>query len=381
MDKGKIKIIMPEQQNKEVFEICRKLWRNNFDDSEEYISFYFSDRWKQSITFLYDKKSMLHLNPYEMYLFGRLQTIYYIVGVCTRKEDRHRGYMNGLLKKSLKYLYDRNAPFVYLMPSNENIYLPYDFTGIYKTESFVCEQKLKERQAECDDIEVVKYDSLTEKQKQKLIEYSNKKLLAECDCFVQREKKYFEQKNIEMKACGSSILVFINRGNIVGYAMHICEDIPELVEFTVDEKYREKCIEKMFEYSYCNNRTGNDIKEYKEEAKIKMRFNESKFTEKEYIGNIWDNETKNLLMARIVDIKKFVALLKTDVEEQFHIEIEDTIIKENNGKWDIYLGQKSKIKSVDYVSADNKNVYLKMSIGDFADMMFSKIKFYLNEMV
>lgn len=383
MDMDKIKIITPKEQTNEVFKICRKLWENNFDDSEEYTSFYFSDRWKQSITFLYEKQSMLHLNPYKMHLFDHFMTIYYIVGVCTQKESRHKGYMDGLLKKCLRFLYDINAPFVYLMPSDEKIYQPYDFTGIYQIKSFVCEYDVKyiQKNTEFSDIEIVSYDKLTDDQKSELAFYSNKMLSRECDCFSWRDKEYFSQKDAEMKACGSGIIVFVNKECIVGYAMHICEDMSEAVEFVADEKYRDKCIYKMFEYSYCCDIKRKEIRNCNEEKKVKIRFDESKFVDRRYVGEISEKETKNLLMARIIDIKRFIELLKTDMYEEFHVEISDDLISENNGKWDICLGEKSTIRRADYMSDWNENVYLKMSVSDFSDMMFSKIKFYLNEMV
>ena len=62
-DKAKVKIIKPCERTKKLEEVCRRLWENNFDDSTEYISFYFSDRWKAV--------SYTHLDVYKRQVLER----------------------------------------------------------------------------------------------------------------------------------------------------------------------------------------------------------------------------------------------------------------------------------------------------------------------
>ena len=161
-DKAKVKIIKPCERTKKLEEVCRRLWKNNFDDSTEYISFYFSDRWKESTTIIYGEESMLHLNPYRMQLFGSEKTIYYIVGVCTDKAYRHRGYMDALLRESFRYLYEKDAPFVYLMPADEKIYLPYDFTNVYTVNSFEIVSRNGERKNIDNKLLAAGYDKIAQ---------------------------------------------------------------------------------------------------------------------------------------------------------------------------------------------------------------------------
>ena len=107
-------IIMPDSQEA-VENICRKLWMDNFSDTPGYINYYFNNRWHKSITFLSDNVSMLHLNPYHIKINRKETTLYYIVGVCTFKEYRKRGYMDTMLKKALVFMYNKKLPFTYLM--------------------------------------------------------------------------------------------------------------------------------------------------------------------------------------------------------------------------------------------------------------------------
>ena len=58
-------------------------------------------------------------------------TLYYIVGVGTKKEYRHRGYMDRMLKRALRDICEEGHPFTFLMPADPAIYEPYQFRYIY----------------------------------------------------------------------------------------------------------------------------------------------------------------------------------------------------------------------------------------------------------
>lgn len=373
MIEDKLLIVDSSAQNKYIMDICRKLWKNNFDDSDEYIQYYFDDRWKESITFLYDDKSMLHLNPYNMRLFGENKKIYYIVGVCTNEKDRHKGYMDLLLRNVFKKLYAKKAPFVYLMPASEKIYEPYGFRGMYNILSCSVLKNDKVVSNALDKCLIKEYNDLTDSIKKKLSEYASSKLYGSFECFVERESEYFWHKNREMQACGGSVIVLMKENNIKGYAMYICEDEPEIVEIVVDEDCTDIFVEKLFEY------IGH--KSAKNKFNKKIIFDESYFIKEQnssFAFFISDENAKKLLMARIIDIKAFVEMVRLkDCVLEYHVEITDDFISGNNGRWDIVFKEKSLIKEGKY---DGK-IYQKMTIAEFGNIIFSKIKFYLNEMV
>ena len=77
-------------------------------------------------------RSMLHLNPYSLWVNGSRKDANYIVAVATQKEYRKRGYMASLLKKSLEDMYQAGEAFTFLMPASESIYLPFDFRTVYE---------------------------------------------------------------------------------------------------------------------------------------------------------------------------------------------------------------------------------------------------------
>ena len=72
-------------------------------------------------------KGMLHLNPYTLHVKGQPAEAKYIVGVATDEEYRRQGVMRELLVKTFQELRSRGELFTYLMPADENYYLPFDF--------------------------------------------------------------------------------------------------------------------------------------------------------------------------------------------------------------------------------------------------------------
>ena len=132
-------------------------------------------------------------------------------------------------------------------------------------------------------------------------------------------------------------------------------------------------MEKLFDYAA--NDTENKA------AEMKIIFDESYFIKeqnKSFAFFISEENTGKMLMARIIDIMAFVGMIKLKgCAEEYYVEITDDFIKENNGRWDIILSDKSVIKR----GKSDENKYQKLTIAEFGDILFSKIKFYLNEMV
>ena len=75
---------------------------------------------------------MVQMNPYLLQAGGRRWRVDYLVGVATRKEKRHQGYMRRLLERMMADLREEQMPFCYLMPAAEAIYRPFGFTYIFR---------------------------------------------------------------------------------------------------------------------------------------------------------------------------------------------------------------------------------------------------------
>lgn len=111
------------------------MWEDNFHDPISYADFYFSEVYGKNEVLLNQAdqaddevvKGMLHLNPYILHVKGQPTETKYIVGVATDEEYRRQGVMRELLEKTFQELRGRGELFTYLMPADENYYLPFDF--------------------------------------------------------------------------------------------------------------------------------------------------------------------------------------------------------------------------------------------------------------
>lgn len=111
----------------------RKLWEEAFpEDSESFDHYYYDSKvWDNQIAVREEEGhviSMAHLNPYRISVKGQLWNINYIVGVATDREYRHQGHMRAILTRILTDMYGQQMPFCFLLPADEKIYLPFDFT-------------------------------------------------------------------------------------------------------------------------------------------------------------------------------------------------------------------------------------------------------------
>lgn len=112
-----------------------EMWEDNFHDPVSYANFYFNEVYGKNEVLLNEEmsadenivKGMLHLNPYTLHVKGQPAEAKYIVGVATDEEYRRQGVMRELLVKTFQELRSRGELFTYLMPADENYYLPFDF--------------------------------------------------------------------------------------------------------------------------------------------------------------------------------------------------------------------------------------------------------------
>ena len=115
--------------NKITGDLCktaRVLWEEVFyEDSEQFTDYYFENKAEKNVGYVIGKEpydAMMFRTPYQLQIGQVRLEISYIVGVATRKEYRHRGYMRNLLLHSFREMYQEKNPFTFLMPANPAIY-------------------------------------------------------------------------------------------------------------------------------------------------------------------------------------------------------------------------------------------------------------------
>ena len=109
------------------------MWQRNFRDPVPYADFYFSQVYGRNEVLLslddasHDLMGMIHLNPYTLCMGGKDLPAHYIVGVATDEEYRRQGVMRRLLHESFDWLRQEGECLTYLMPADQDYYLPFDF--------------------------------------------------------------------------------------------------------------------------------------------------------------------------------------------------------------------------------------------------------------
>ena len=173
------------------------------EDSERFVEYYYTEKTKDNQIYVIEDdgriRSMLHLNPYSLWVNGSRKEANYIVAVATQKEYRKRGYMASLLKKSLEDMYQAGEAFTFLMPASESIYLPFDFRTVYK------QKKRYYRQEEPLEDLCVK----------EATDADCKELAEHFQIFAIRDEAYYQRLLKEYKSDGGSLIIFRKDGRIV----------------------------------------------------------------------------------------------------------------------------------------------------------------------
>ena len=132
------KIVQPEEM-----EQVRDLWNYSFEKYDDpFFQWYFHYYCGSENTVVggFDQQghlqNMLHVNPYLVKLRDKLWDMPYIVGVATAPEARGQHLFRPLLRYTCQLLQREEVPFVFLMPIQAGIYLPYEFSYCYYRHSY-----------------------------------------------------------------------------------------------------------------------------------------------------------------------------------------------------------------------------------------------------
>lgn len=273
----------------------RSLWEEVFwEDSRAFTDYYFEEKAVRNHAFALrvgrEYAAMLYLSPYPMMLRAGerfvCREIYYIVGVATKKEYRHRGYMDRLLKKALAFARAKGQPFVFLMPADPQIYTPYQFSYIYDRRIY----RLKEDQTEKSFLGI---HPLEETEIHALAERASSFLEKHYDVFIRRDGSYYRGMERELWVQNGGISLI---GDGEGYFFYTEEEGKgEILEAVLPEGDKE-CI-------------------------------------------VYDSgKTEPAIMARIADVSSMLSLLYAENEEIFlSLLVRDPLLQENEGVWKCHM--------------------------------------------
>ena len=102
------------------------LWKVCFQDTEEFIQFYFDRKYKDEDSLLYIENGIplaaSLILPYPMAWQNSIIRTSYISGACTHPQARKRGIMTRLLQEGFQEMYNRGIAFTTLIPAEKRLY-------------------------------------------------------------------------------------------------------------------------------------------------------------------------------------------------------------------------------------------------------------------
>jgi predicted acetyltransferase len=119
----------------------KQMWKICFDDSEEFMDIYFSEKYQNENTLIYFEQNRpvasLQLLPYFFTFYGIEVPISYISGACTLPKYRKRGCMTKLLTMAFEIMQERKTPISILIPADNYLcsyYKNFGFETVFDTE-------------------------------------------------------------------------------------------------------------------------------------------------------------------------------------------------------------------------------------------------------
>lgn len=193
----------------------KNLWKYCFDDTEEYMDYYFTKRYEFENNYIIKDAdeviSSLMANKYSLKINDVIKSVSYIVGVSSSPVHRGGGYASILINRTLYDLYEKGEDITMLMPIDSYIYTRYGFANIYN---------MLELDIPIDRIKVSKTNLKAayyeDDKMEDIIEIYNRCISNIASYFV-RDASYFQNMIDEVKLEGGNIVICYENDKPISY--------------------------------------------------------------------------------------------------------------------------------------------------------------------
>ncbi|MCC0781548.1 GNAT family N-acetyltransferase [Clostridioides sp. ES-S-0108-01] len=349
----------------EEIESIKDIWSYCFNDSESFMKYYFSDKYKSenTVVALDEGKiiSSLQLNQYKLLLNNKVYNTSYVVGVSTLPEGRGTGYMSKVIKFTLNELYKRGQLVSILMPIDYRLYRRFGYEHCYDQIEYTINT---------DDLKNFKSSGRMIKSDLSQIDdliRIDRTFLNEVNGNVLKDEHYYE--NLFKEIQSEDGFLYIHEGNEKdGYIVYFLQGdkifVRELFYKNID------ALKSMLKFIY-NHNTQCKIATISTPIIDKIRF---------ILDNPKDSEIKikPFMMGRVINVKKFIEDIDTDkdINGSVNLLVEDKFIDENNGLFKISV-QNKKVSVQQLYKKDTEKVQegfdIKLDINTLTQLAFSYI--------
>ena len=198
-----------------------ELWRVCFDDTEEFVQFYFDKKYKEENALVYwDEQgaaiAALQTPIYPMTFGGTQIRTGYISGACTHPLARARGVMTKLLREAFYVMRGKKIPMSTLIPASEWLYDYYGKMGYATVFDYTPEHYtvLEKPVADHFRVEAIRDEELLTDD----VFHYFQSMMRLRPCCVQHERDDFEVIVESLRMDGGALIVVYSDRNIVGMA-------------------------------------------------------------------------------------------------------------------------------------------------------------------
>lgn len=330
----------------------KKIWKQCFRDSEEYINWYFDNIYPMNQVKVYKEKNIIgaiHENLYKSSFNSQPIGVKYLYAVGVLPENRGEGVMSRLFKEVIVDSLKKKEFVLTLVPVNEKIYQNYGFEYI----SFLARY-------------TIPFDTISAKKRYIIEKITKKSLNSEVmlelneiyeqnmdkDCFYLKRdinlwKKFIEELFFE----NGELYVVKNEGKLYGYLMLYKNE--NIVVKEIFYKNRE-CLETiLFLLKGFSNYYSRLIITAKENEILEELIIEKKRIKKEIISK---------LQGRVIDVELCFKHIFQNEKTELKIKVKDKMIERNNGTFKIKNGSIEKI--------EEEEVDLEIKIDTLTKLIF-----------
>lgn len=277
-----------------------QMYQEIFEDPEEFARYYFEEIYPGNRVLTAQEhgeiRGMIHLNPYKVRAGRKDWTLHYIVAVAVREQYRRQGIMAQMLERCLNDMAQKGEPFTYLMPADRAYYEPFGFVFIMDwTEAQVRGEKT-EKQGVIMAADEKDYDEISD-----FLEEFLKKFRV----YTVPDQAYLERTQRESQSSDGSLMVWRKEGALRGVFAEGKEDDDVFLRWAFSKEPEQMLTQ------------------------IKGRFPDRVIEITG--GNISPGSQVPKIMARITCLKAWEKILKGRKNVSFRLNVEDPLIRENNG--------------------------------------------------
>ncbi len=366
MESSRIRYLSQEEK-----QATRPMYESAFpEDSQEFVDYYYSLKTKDNEIMVMEGAEqdssfhvMIHLNPYNLSIYGHRRQIPYIVAVATDIAYRRQGKMGLVMASLLQDLAAGEVPFTFLLPADPAYYRGQGFVFFpnqpYLDRGGICfARESRQEMIRAASLEVAgagRWRRASAEDATRMAVFSNRVLERRCEVFIWREEQYCRRLLAELAAEHGGALVSENWQGMNGLIFYSINRSQGTVTAEIKEILLEEDVTKEEAGQICSAA----LKEAGCVAYDRISF------------------TSSRMMVRLTNLFSLVPLLRSEKPIQYRVDVTDSVIAANVGCFQIDINCRGgSIRRI-----HRAGVREHMDIMELTERLFGNTSVYLHEWV